>query len=190
VSLNRSGYAELSTTGAAGNCTAIQSPRALPTRPGYVYEADVYFSSFRDWPAFWMYGNRWPSLGEIDAVEANYGVNYVTWHYAPCGSSVSDSAISTNPWTYTCKTTVSPVGANISPGWHIVDIAFTSSGVQVYYGGSLYVTIKEHVTTRGNDPMWLTFSEGSCAGGNGNVCEAGAEGVSGNLQVKYLRIFT
>jgi hypothetical protein len=90
---------------------------------------------------------------------------------------------------HACKTTVQPVSASISPGWHIVDIAFTSSGLQVYYDGSLYVTINENVTTGGNDPMWLTFSEGSCAGNNGNVCAAGAAGVSGNVQVKYLRIF-
>lgn len=190
VSLNSSGYAELDTTGAADNCTSIQSPQTMPTGPGYVYEADVYFSTFQDWPAFWMYGNSWPAQGEIDAVEANYGVNYVSWHYALCSRSASDSEISTNPWTYTCKTTVKPVGANITAGWHIVDIAFTSTGVQVYYDGSLYVTINESVTTKGNDPMWVTFSEGSCAGQSGSECAAGAEGVAGNVQVKYVRVFS
>jgi hypothetical protein len=190
VSLNSSGYAELSTTGAEGNCTSIQSPQTMPTTPGYVYEADVYFSNFEDWPAFWMYGSNWPAQGEIDAVEANYGVNYVTWHYAPCSSSASNSQVSTNPWTYACKTTVKPFSANISPGWHIVDIAFTYSGVQVYYDGSLYVSINENVTTSGNDPMWVTFSEGSCAEPWASVCASGAEGVPGNVQVKYLRIFT
>jgi hypothetical protein len=190
VSLSSSGYAELDTTGAAGNCTSIQSPQTMPTKPGYVYEADVYFSNFEDWTTFWMYGSDWPGQGEIDAVEANFGVNYVTWHYPPCSPSASDSEVSTNPWTYTCKATVKPVSADILPGWHIVDLAFTSSGLQVYYDGALYVTINENVTTRGNDPMWLTFSEGSCDEVGGNECAAGAAGVPGNVQVKYLRIFT
>jgi hypothetical protein len=191
VSLNSSGYAELDTTGAANNCVSIQSPTTLPTTAGYVYEADVYISNFQDWPAFWMYGNNWPAQGEIDAVEANFGANYVSWHYAACSRSAGDSEISTNPWTYACKSTVSPVGANIQPGWHVVDIAWTSSGVQVYYDGSLYVTISESVTTgRTADPMWLTLSEGSCEANGNNECASGALGTPGNVQVKYVRQFS
>jgi hypothetical protein len=191
VSVNASGYAQLTTTGAANNCVSIQSPHTLPTTAGYVYEADVYFSSFQGWPAFWMYGNDWPAAGEIDAVEANFGSNYVSWHYAPCSGSSGSSEISTNPWSYACKSSVSPVGPNIQAGWHIVDLAFTSSGVQVYYDGALYVTINESVTT-GNtaDPMWLTISEGSCAANGSNDCARGALGTPGNVQVKYVRMFS
>ncbi len=161
----------------------------MPTTAGYVYEADVYFSNFQDWPAYWMYGNNWPAQGEIDAVEANFGTNYVSWHYTSCDGSASSSEISTNPWTYDCKSNATPTGTNIQPGWHIVDIAFTSSGVQVYYDGSLYVTINESVTGP-SDPMWLTFSEGSCEANGNNVCASGALGTPGNVQVKYLREFS
>jgi hypothetical protein len=191
ISLNASGYAELTTTGKAGDCESIQSPQTLPTTAGYVYEANVYVSNFQDWPAFWMYGDDWPAQGEIDAVEANFDANYVSWHYAACSRSAGDSEISTNPWTYACKSSVSPVGANIQPGWHVVDIAWTSSGVQVYYDGSLYVTVSESVTTgRTADPMWLTISEGSCAANGGNECASGAAGTPGTVQVKYVREFS
>jgi hypothetical protein len=185
--LNSSGYAELDTTGQTNDCTSVQTPQTVPTRPGYVYEADVYFSNFQDWPAFWMYGSNWPNQGEIDAVEANFAVNYVSWHY---GTASDQLEISTNPWTYAGKTTATPVSTNIAPGWHVVDIAFRSSGVSVYYDGSLYVSIPESVTTPGDDPMWLTVSDGSCASGGNNVCATGALGTPGNVQVKYIREFS
>jgi hypothetical protein len=187
VMLNSSGYAELDTTGQTNDCTSVQTPQTVPTRPGYVYEADVYFSNFQDWPAFWMYGSNWPNQGEIDAVEANFAVNYVSWHY---GTASDQLEISTNPWTYAGKATATPVSTNIAPGWHVVDIAFTSSGVSVYYDGSLYVSIPESVTTPGDDPMWLTVSDGSCASGGNNVCATGALGTPGNAQVKYIREFS
>ena len=80
VRRNAHGYAELDTTGAAGDCTGIQSPSVTATKPGMVYEADIYFSTFKGtWPALWMYGNDQPDQGEVDAAEDNYGVNYLTW---------------------------------------------------------------------------------------------------------------
>jgi hypothetical protein len=191
VSLNAGGYAELKTTGAADKCAWIASPKAMPTRPGYVYEADVYYSNFKDWPGYWMLGNSWPAQGELDAAEPNFGVNYVTWHQAACNSSRADTEISTNPWAYACKTTVKASGKNIKPGWHVIDIAWTASGVQVYYDGALYVTIRENVTTgQAGDPMRVTFSEGSCLDGGANECVPGGVGTPGNVQVRYLRVFS
>ena len=191
VSLNAGGYVQLTTTGKADDCTWIASPKAMPTKPGYVYEADVYYSNYQDWPGYWMLGNSWPGQGELDAAEPNFGVNYVTWHQAACGSSRVDTEISTNPWAYDCKTTVKPVSKNIGPGWHVIDIAWTASGVQIYYDGALYVTIHESVTTgKSDDPMRLVFSQGSCLIGSANECVPGGEGTAGNVQVKYVRVFS
>jgi hypothetical protein len=191
VSLTTSGYAELKTTGAANDCEWIASPTAMPTKAGYVYEADVYYSNFKDWPGFWMVGNSWPAQGELDAAEPNFGVSYVTWHQSACNASRSDSEVSTNPWAYACKTTITPVGKNIGPGWHIIDIAWSSNGLQIYYDGALYVSIHENVTTgKTADPMRVVFSDGSCLNGAANECVAGGEGTPGNVQVKYLRVFS
>ena len=191
VSVNARGYAELTTTGAKDNCTWIESPRALPTRPGYVVEADVYFSNFKDWPGFWLTGAAWPAQGELGAAEPNFGVNYVSWHQASCDATASDSEWSTNPWAYGCKTTVKATGKNIGPGWHVVDVAWTSSGVQVYYDGALYVAIKEHVTNgKTADPLHVVISEGSCQVGGSSQCVPGGLGTPGNIQVKYLRVFS
>jgi hypothetical protein len=192
VHRNAHGYAELDTTGAAGNCTSIQSPTMTSTAPGMVYEVDIYFSTFNGtWPALWMYGSNQPAQGELDAVEDNYGINALTWHYASCNGTASSSTISTGPWQYACKTNApTPSTRNITaPSWDIVDIAFTSTGFSVYYNGKLFDSIKENVTTSGNDPMWLTVSESSCNQPSFNACGKGTNGGPGNVQIKYIKVF-
>ena len=192
VRRNAHGYAELDTTGAAGDCTSVQSPTVTSTAPGMVYEADIYFSTFKGtWPALWMYGNDQPDQGELDAVEDNYGANYLTWHYASCNGQATSSTISTGPWQYACKTNApAPRTRNITaPSWNIVDIAFTATGFSVYYNGKLFDSIKENVTTPGKDPMWLTVSESGCKQPSFNACAKGTSGGPGNVQVRYIRVF-
>lgn len=175
--VNGSGWAEIDTTGATGDCVSIQSPGTLPVSPGHVYEAVVNFSSFHDWPSFWMYGPNWPDQGEIDAVEGGPGTSYVTWHQA------GNHTIGPDAWD---NQTVPYAGIShdIQPGvWTTVDIAFTATGVDVYYQGSLYVHIPETVTTSGNPQMYLTISEGSCAADGQNVCNGGTS-PPGSVQVK------
>jgi hypothetical protein len=192
VRRNAHGYAELDTTGAAGDCTSIQSPTLTTTKPGMVYEADINFSTFKGtWSSLWMYGDDQPDQGEVDAVEGLYGISYLTWHYASCNGQASSSTISTGPWQYACKTNApTPRTRDITaPGWNIVDIAFTATGFSVYYNGKLYDSIKENVTTSGNDPMWLTVSQGSCDQPTFNACAKGTSGKPGNVQVRYIRVF-
>jgi hypothetical protein len=183
--VNSSGYAELHTTGKPNDCESIESPHTYPTADGYVYEADIYFSTWENWPAFWMYGNNWPRGGEIDSVEANLDNNYVTWHYG-----ANNSTIGTGPWN---DQVVKPVSANIRPGWHIIDIAFGGNRIQIFYDGHPYVTIPETLTATTDDPMWITFSDGSCDQPNqgANVCLHGTLGIGvpGDIQIKYLRTF-
>lgn len=181
----------LSTTGATNDCTDIQSPHTYPTVDGYVYEARLYFSNFYQWLAYWMYGNNWPSQGETDAVEANVGANYFSYHYAPCNGSASSSEYSTNPWSYDCKTTIPADSANLTPGWHTVDIAYGNHAVSVYYDGKLYASVNNsHVVNGHADPSWITFSTGSCnTTFNGNVCANGGQR-AGYMQVAWIRMFT
>jgi hypothetical protein len=187
IHLNSSGYAELDTNGNTGNCTNSQSPHTYPTKDGYVYEAKIYVSTYANWPAFWMYGDNWPSQGEIDAMEINYGQNCVTWHYGTNASNQQPSTCFNGGLTPTAG--VPNIKAN---AWNIVDIAFGGNRIEVFYNGKSYVTIPETLTNDTSDPMWITFSQGSCATSNGNVCVNGTQGIgtSGNLQIQYLRIFT
>lgn len=181
--VNSSGYAEIDTTGASGDCRSMQSPSAnMPTAPGTTYEALVNFSSFHDWPSLWMYGPSWPDQGEIDAVEGGPGASSVTWHQS------GNHTIGGDPWDD--QQVPFAGGPNIQPGvWTTVDIAFTATGADVYYQGQLYVHIPESVTTGGNDPMYLTISEGSCSAEGVSVCNGGTS-PAGNVQVQWVREFS
>jgi hypothetical protein len=183
VSVNSSGYAELTTSGKENNCVAIQSPHPYPTVDGYVYEADVYFSSWENGTSFWMYGPNWPVDGEIDAVEASYDNNYVTWH-----QGANDTTEGTGPGQ---DKNITPTGANIKPGWNIIDIAFGGNRIQLFYNGQPYITLPETLTATTDDPFYIVFSEGSCEQQGFNACFNGTLGlgVAGNMQIKYLRAF-
>lgn len=193
VSLNSAGNVELDTTGQQNDCVAIESPHKYPTNDGYVYEAKFYVSSNKNWPAVWGFGDPWPTPGEIDASEYTYETNFVTFHYAPCQQGISSSAKGTDPWTYTCKTTLTPNAGvpNLTPGWHIVDYAFGGDRMEIFYDGQSYVSIPENVTQSGSGGYWLVFSDGSCAQASANVCGSPSDvGVAGNLQIAYFRVFT
>jgi hypothetical protein len=178
--VNSSGYAEIDTNGANNDCRSMQSPKAsLSTAPGTIYEVLIKFSSFHDWPALWMYGRDWPNQGEIDAVEGGPGQSYVTWHQA------GNHTVGPDSWDNTVVPHAG--GPNIQPNvWTTVDIAFTTTGVSVYYNGQDYADIPETVTTGGNDPMYLTISEGSCNADGTNVCNGGTS-PAGNVQVQWVR---
>jgi hypothetical protein len=180
VALNSAGYAQLTTTGT--DCVDIQSPSTVPTKPGYVYEAKIFVSNANNWASDWMYGDKWPDQGEIDAVEFNYAASFVTWHQA--GNATKGDAA----WDGQQLPTTGP--RFTAGAWHTVDISFTSSGVDVYYDGVRYISVPESVTTAGTDPMWLTFSTSGCAAGGYNECASGAGNQPGNLQVQYVSEFS
>jgi hypothetical protein len=189
--VNTAGNAQLTTTGKAGDCVTIQSPHKYPTKPGYIYETRFYASTMLNWSAWWMYGEPWPDQGEVDAFEPQFGTNYASWHSTPCNSSAASSTQATDPWTYPCKTTVKPSGADITAGWHTLDMAYTTTGADIYYDGHLYAHLPETLTASGTNSMWIDFSEGSCnAGGAGNTCAPSGEGTPGNVQVAWMRVWT
>jgi hypothetical protein len=188
------GFVQINANGVSGNCAAIESPHTYPTVNGYVYEAKIDASTDANWSADWAYGDNWPNHGEIDATEFNDEVNYVSWHQAGTNGCTQDEW-STNPWTYNCKSNLTPVAgvANFAPHqWVIVDYAFTSTGVDVYYNGKLYAHVPESVTQDGSSPMWLTFGTGSChSNNNGDTCAVPSDAtVAGNFSIAYFRAFT
>jgi hypothetical protein len=182
----------LFTTGASNDCTDLQSPHAYPTTDGYVYEADIYFSSAKNWGGFWMYGNDWPADGEIDALETNLETNYVSYHFADSsGQGVEYS---------TANGSLTADSPNITPGWHVVDISFGNGDISVWYDGKQYVNVPKNIAA----PMWIVFSEGSCDQSGhyqqpnpapnppaGDTCATPNDiGTAGHVEVKWLRIFT
>lgn len=192
VSLVNNSYVQLNSNGQVGNCTVIQSPHTYPTVPGYVYEAEVYESTAANWSSMWTTGVQWPADGELDATEFLGEQNYVSWHDNPCQSGVESSRISTANDSGPCFTHVPAQSANFAPHeWVIVDYAFTTTGVDIYYNGQLYAHVPENLT-QGNDPMWLVFDNRSCqSNSNGDVCAVPSDAtVAGNFGIKYFRAFS
>jgi hypothetical protein len=178
ISLTPSGAAEMRTTGAAGNCAEAESPHPYPTGAGYVYEISLYDSSFKDWGGFWSYGSNWPGGGELDTVESIWGQNYVSYHYG------DNTTLSTGPW----QRGLTPVGKNITIGWHIVDVAYFAKKIEIFYDGHLYVTIAGDYISKA--PAWIVLGDSSCRSATYSVCASASDiGVAGNFKVKWLRIF-
>jgi hypothetical protein len=190
----------LQTTGANGNCAVIQYPAGgstglFPTTSG-VIEAQIYLSAIpgqptqiADWAAMWMYGENWPTDGEIDAVESSYGVSAVTYHY---GSS--DPSSPSYNLSYTTYRPLYPVnaagvyaqpltvtGPNVHPGWNTVDIVFSTNEIQIYYNHMLYTTAEGSYIT--GKPAYLVFDDVSGSGEN-------TLGIPGYMLVRYVAVYS
>ena len=189
----------LTTNGQSGDCLDVQSPHTYPTNDGYVYETYMYASNWSQWASYWMYGNNWPTDGEIDSVEGGSGTSFTSYHYE--GSS-GPAAYSTCNNTNGCDAGATPLqigpsGANITSGWHTVDISYGGHGagqgeVCVWFDGSQYGCVYgTNVLNGGTDPgYWFTYSTGSCqSANNGTVCN-GNYPDPGTIKVQWIRIFT
>lgn len=191
ATVNAAGYAEVDTSGVTNDCRSIESPAQMPTTAGYVYESKIFVTNPNEHMALWMYDSaNWPTGGETDAVEFEFGTSYVSWHQAGCGTS---KELSNDPWTYACKTTIAavPGAANFTAGaWHTVDVSYTATGVDVYYDGARFISVPETVTQGGAAPSRFTISEGSCNEPGDNECATGVTQSHGSVQVQYVSEFS
>jgi hypothetical protein len=172
----------LPSTGANPGCAHIRSQFTVPTS-GDVVEAMVWLPSLSsaatangtsypagtllDWTSMWTDGagstngtENWPADTEVDAVETQYGTNYISIHYG----SVSSTGGSTGVWTTEPQGwqpagagygTANPGVPNVKPGWNVVDIEFTSTDANIYYNGQLFTTVPGSTLT--HDPAYLNF---------------------------------
>jgi len=147
---DRSDDAVLATTGKDGSCVALISPGAYSSA---VVEAYVYFpplpghpGTIANWTSIWLTNQAaWPADGELDAVEAEpaTGVNAVAWHWGSAGDE--EQSMSTDG--YAQQGTLPRDGPNLTPGWHLVDIAYTQGFFAVYYDGKLFSTLSSGTVT-------------------------------------------
>lgn len=185
----RSAGVVLSATGSR-ECGNIQSPAKIPTASGVV-QARVKFSGvgstarLADWAAMWLYGDNWPANGEIDAVEAQFGTSFVTYHY---GTAARPLSASDEPagWGQAVQLTAQKGTKDITPGWHTVDIAFARHEADVYYDGRLYQRISGAYVT--NKPMYLAFTTRYGAGAGLGPAQRPFD-VPGSITIASVEVF-
>ncbi len=175
------------------DCGHIRSQYTVPTS-GDVVEAKIWLPSLTtaatfggasypagtllDWASMWTDGanstngtENWPADTEVDAVETQFGTNYVSVH----SGSVSSGGGSTGDWT-TEPQGWEPAGAvyaatdagvpNVQGGWNVVDIEFTAADANIYFNGALFVTVPAGQLT--HDPAYLDFGISGPSDDNSN----------------------
>jgi hypothetical protein len=194
VSTSSSGDATLTTTGTAGSCAAIISPGAYSSA---VIEADIDFpalpgksGTIANWTSFWLTDQAtWPLDGELDAVEASplTGKSAVSWHSGPNSSSVF---VASSDGFH--KATLPTKGADVTPGWHVVDIVYTKGYFGVYYDGHQYTSYTSSEVTGAPLNILLTSTvtpktaaAWSMIGGP----EVNSDSAPATTSVKYLRVW-
>jgi hypothetical protein len=193
VAASSSGTLALTTTGKAGSCVGLISPGRYSSA---VIEADVDFpalpgkpQTIANWAGVWLTGPDWPTDGEFDAVEVEpvNGLNAVTWH---SGTSSKPFVASTSGFFQPALPTKT---ANLTPGWHTVDIVYTKGFLAVYYDGQLYTSFtSSNVTGR---PLNLYFTMSNTPNTAWVRDRIGgppinSDGSSATLAVKYLRVWS
>jgi hypothetical protein len=193
VGTGSNGAATLTTNATPGSCVALISPGAYSSG---VIEASMYFpaqpgkpKTIANWTGIWLAGPSWPSDGELDAVEVEPvdGTSAVTWH------SGTSSALFTASTSVYFPPRLPVHTANVTPGWHTVDIAYAKGSFAVYYDGKLYTSYSSsHVTGRPlniyvtmvNTPntSWVLQHIGGAPINSANQ--------PATLQVKYLRVWS
>lgn len=181
---------KLSTKGTAANpgsnsdCGHIRSAGLISTN-GTVVESRIWLpgsgSKLIDWASYWTDGTNWPTTGELDAIETQYGQSYVTYHYGSNNSSVGTAS-----WE---SRKLSSTAANDAvAGWNTVDMEFQANyaAANVYINGKLYTTVPGSVLARNSQYINWGISGPNLGDPNHASWPSGA----GYEEVQYLKVFT
>lgn len=193
VTTDASGAINLTTSGTPGSCVALISPGTFSSG---VIEADLYLPplpgkphSIANWVGFWLCGANWPQDGELDAVEVEPvdGRNAVTFH---SGTAAQPFVAATSDY-FPTKLPVET--ANLTPGWHTVDIAFTRGSFEIYYDGKEFTSFTSSEIP--GSPMSLYITMTSTPNNQWVQQHIGGPPINSDsspatFSVKYLRIWS
>jgi hypothetical protein len=195
VATDSSGNAALTTLGKSGSCVGIISPN---TYSSAVIEADVNFpalpgkpGTIANWTTLWLTDQAtWPVDGELDAVEASplTGKNAVSWH---SGASSSSVFVASTDTFHQVKLPIS--GANLTPGWHVVDVVYTKGYFAVYYDGHLYTSYTSSKITGSALNLLITSSVTPKTSQAWNLIggpEVNSSSSPATTSVKYVRVWS
>ena len=194
-------------------CAHIRSQHTVPTR-GDVVEAKIWLpglssaqtfggttypvGTLLDWATMWTNGanttngaESWPADTEIDPVETQYGVNYLTVHYgslAANGGSTGNWSTLPRGWAGAGATYATPNAGvpNVRSGWNVVDIEFTSTVANIYFNGKRYITIPASALS--HKPAYLNFGISGPNGSDPNNATWPAGHATEDVQ--YVKVFS
>jgi hypothetical protein len=194
VGADSGGGLSLTTSAKPGSCVALISPTQYSSA---VIESEMYYpavpgkpGTIANWAGLWLTdGARWPECGELDATEIEPvdGTNAVTWHSGTTGSEFTASTSSFSPLVLPSD------GANLTPGWHTIDVVYTKGYFAIYYDGHEFTSYSSsNVTgsplnvyyTSVNSPD-TTAVENAIGGPPVNSANA-----QSTISVKYLKIWS
>ena len=190
-----SGDAVLTTSGQVGSCVAMVSPQSFSSA---VIEIYAYFpplpgrpGTIANWTSLWLTNQAaWPTDGELDAVEAEplTGVNAAAWHWGSPGAEQSESTDG-----LTQQGTLPKDGPNLTPGWHVVDIAYTQGYFAVYYDGKLFTSLASAAVT--GAPLNLLITSSVTADNSEVEQQIGgppqnSDSQPAGLAVKYVKVWS
>jgi hypothetical protein len=194
-------------------CAHIRSQHTVPTS-GDVVEAKIWLPGLTsaqafggttypagtlvDWATMWTNGanttngaESWPADTEIDPVETQYGVNYLTVHYGSRtanGDSTGNWSTLPQGWAGAGAIYGTPDAGvpNVRAGWNVVDIEFTSTVANVYFNGKRYITIPASALS--HKPAYLNFGISGPNGTDPNNATWPAG--HGTEDVQYVKVFS
>lgn len=187
--------AVLATNGQVGSCVGLVSPQSFSSA---VIEVYAYFpplpgrpETIANWTSLWLTNQaNWPTDGELDATEAEpvTGVNAAAWHW---GSAGAEQSVSTDGLTQ--QGTLPKDGPNLTPGWHVVDIAYTQGYFAVYYDGKLFTSMSSDVIT--GAPLNLLITSSVTADNSEVEQQIGgppknSDSQPAGLAVKYVKVWS
>jgi hypothetical protein len=200
-------------TSVATACAHIRSQHTVPTS-GDVVEAKISLPALSsaqafggttypagtllDWATMWTNGatttngaENWPADTEIDPVETQYGVNYLTAHYGTrtaSGDSTGNWSTLPQGWAGAGAIYGTPNAGvpNVHSGWNVVDLQFTSTVANIYFNGKLYITIPASVLSHKPAYLNLGISGANSADPNNATWPTG----HGAEEVQYVKVFS
>jgi hypothetical protein len=193
VAAGSGGTIKLTTSSKRGSCVALVSPDAYSSG---VIEARLYFpalpgkpGTIANWTSFWLTGQVWPDDGELDAVEVEPvdGRNAVTWH---SGTASAPFVASTSGF-FPARLPVQ--SANLTPGWHTVDVVYAKGFFAVYYDGGQYTSYtSSHIPGRPlNIHVTMTDTpDNSSVEQRIGGPPVNSDGSPATLTLKYLRVWS
>jgi beta-glucanase (GH16 family) len=113
---------------------AVYGPSATEGERQYRFEARIKLPYGNGmWPAFWTFGDPWPTQGEIDILEARGGEPMEYQSNIFYGPRANRSVTRNTEVHYT-------TGVNLTADFHVYAMVWSSNFIEIYFDGELMHT--------------------------------------------------